>query len=74
MKKIVAKSWFVLFKPFFGLYIWIEHPQKPRGHFDCEEFTCQTCDFNESLPDSRQIRLENKPKTFQNVELKTTRN
>jgi len=53
--KFLFKSWFI-----FWLHICIQQPQKPMGHFDCEEFTYQTYDFNKSLLDSRQIRSENK--------------
>lgn len=48
----------------FLLDIDIQHPKKSMGHFDYEEFTHQTCDFNKSLSDSIQIRLEDKRESF----------
>lgn len=59
--KFGVKSWFVLFKLVFWLYIWIQNPKKtPRSLLLCR-VTHQTCDFNEFLPNFREIRLKNPP-------------
>ena len=62
-KNFEVKSEFVLFKLVFGLYIWIQQHGKSLRHFYCEEFTHQSCDFNEFLPNLKEIRQKkNLPK------------
>lgn len=40
------------------MYIWIQHSEKPPGHFDYAGFTHKSCDFNKFVLDFREIRPE----------------
>jgi len=63
-EKFEVKLWFALFKLDFWLYIWIQHPEKPLGHFDCARVTHQACDLNKFLSNFREIRREKLPKSL----------
>jgi len=59
MEKIEVKYQFAIFKLLSLLSIWIQHQEKPLGHFYCARFTHKSCDFNEFMLEFREIKPEN---------------